>query len=382
MLRKRSRLAVAMSLTASLALAACGTSTPTFTASVPKAESSASGAAATGVPAAVAATGGKTVLPKPADPGIAAVYGPLCKAADYNGGVPEIDFKKDKIAFIQSEPDGAAYRLASTKSMKDEAVKRGWNLMYANANNIASNQSAQIKQMIDNGAKAVIISPVSSMGLIDALNYAKQKKVPIVAVDRSLTGVKACEDVAAQLGSDFIEQGKRAADAIIKATGGKGKLAILFGTAGINVTDDRTRGFVDRIVEKAPELQIVDQRTASFSRDTGEQVFAAMLKDHPDIDAVYAENDEMGLGALRVLQKAGKAGTDKVHVVTIDGTRDGVQAIIDGYFDAVIESNPRFGPAAFDALENLFKDGTPTVTFTTDGEYDGTTAAQLFSKAY
>jgi ribose transport system substrate-binding protein len=380
MTRTRLSLTSLVLLTAGALVGACSTDGIRGAAAVPA--PAASTPAAPAVPVAVAVTGGEFALPKPDDPGISAIYGPLCKASDYNGGVPPIDFKKDKIAFVQSESDIAAYRLASTKSMKDEAARRGWNLLYANPDNDAKKQNALIKQMIDQGAKAVIFSPVSSMGMTDALSYAKRHKVPVIAVDRSLTGVKACSDVAAQLGSDFIEEGRRAARAIIKATNGKAKLAILFGTAGINVTDDRTRGFVDEIVANAPGIEIVDQRTAAFDRDLGEKVFADMLREHPDIDALYAENDEMGVGALRVLKRAGKAGRDKTRVVTIDGTRDGVQAIIDGYFSAVIECNPRYGAPAFDALEAFFGKGAPAVTFTTDREYDPANAAKTFSQAY
>jgi ribose transport system substrate-binding protein len=334
------------------------------------------------VPPAVAATGGEVLLPKPADPGIAAVYGPLCSASDYNGGVPKIDFKKDKIAFAQSESDASAYRAASTKSMKDEAKKRGWNLLYANAGGDPVLQNRQIKQMIDRGAKAVIFSPASSQGMTDALGYAKQHKVPVIVVDRSLTGVKPCADFVAQLGSDFIGQGRRAADAMIKATGGHAKLAILFGVAGVNVTDDRTKGFIDRIIEKAPGIEIVDQRTAEFNRDKGEEVFASVIKDHPEVNALYAENDEMGLGALRVLKKLGRNGRDQMKIVSIDGTKDAVHAILAGDFDAVIECNPRFGPSSFDALEAFFGAGAPAVTFTTDGDYDTRTAKARQSHAF
>jgi ABC-type sugar transport system substrate-binding protein len=382
MTRTRLSLSTVVLLTASALVGACSMGDQGGASGGNAGARSENTAAAPAVPASVAVTGGEFVLPKPADPGISAIFGPLCKASNYNGGVPAIDFKRDKIAFVQSESDIAAYRVASTKSMKDEAARRGWNLLYANPDNDAPRQNALIKQMIDQGAKAVIFSPVSSMGMTDALGYAKRHNVPVIAVDRSLTGVKACSDVAAQLGSDFIEEGRRAARAIIKATNGKAKLAILFGTAGVNVTDDRTRGFVDEIVANAPGIEIVDQRTARFDRDTGERVFADMLRAHPDIDALYAENDEMGVGALRVLKRAGKAGRDKTRVVTIDGTQDGVQAIIDGYFSAVIECNPRYGAPAFNALEAFFGQGAPAVTFTTDRDYDPSNAAAKVSQSY
>jgi ribose transport system substrate-binding protein len=240
--------------------------------------------------------------------------------------------------------------------------------------------------MIDKGAKAIIFSPINSTGLGDAIAYAKSKKVAMIPVDRNITGVQGCKDVGPQLGSDFVEQGRRAADAMIKATGGKAKLAILLGASGVNVTDDRTAGFLDQLKAKnASGIKVIFQQTADFTREKGKSVTETLLRAHPDVNAIYAENDEMGLGALAALDDAGKSGIDKVHIVSIDGTKGAVQAIVDGNFDAVIESNPAFGPAAQAALEAYVNgDGAPAVTITTDNQYDSSNAAEALSsgKAY
>ena len=137
---------------------------------------------------------------------------------------------------------------------------------------------------------------------------------------------------------------------MIEATGGKGKVAILLGAPGNNVTTERTKGFKDRIKEKAPDLKVVFQQTGEFTREKGQQVTEQLIQSKPGITAVYAENDEMGLGAVNALKGAGKKPAD-VKIVTIDGTRNAVQAIVDGWISGVIESNPRFGPLAFQTLE-------------------------------
>ena len=111
------------------------------------------------------------------------------------------------------------------------------------------------------------------------------------------------------------------------------------------MTDDRTAGFLDQLKAKnATGIEVVFQQTADFTREKGKSVTETLLRAHPDVNAIYAENDEMGLGALAALDDAGKAGTDKVHIVSIDGTKGAVQAIVDGNFDAVIESNPALRP--------------------------------------
>jgi ribose transport system substrate-binding protein len=230
--------------------------------------------------------------------------------------------------------------------------------------------------MIDKGAKAIIFSPINSTGLGDAIEYAKGKHVAMIPVDRNITGVQGCKTVGPQLGSNFVEQGKRAADAMIKATGGTAKLAILLGATGVNVTDDRTAGFLAELTAKnATGIEVIFKQTADFTREKGQTVTETLLQSHPEVNAIYAENDEMGLGALIALKDKSKNGIAKTHIVSIDGTKGAVQAIVDGNFDAVIESNPAYGPAAEDALDAYVNGaGAPAVTITTDNQYDKSNA--------
>ncbi len=326
------------------------------------------------VPAAIAAAGGTTLMTGTLPAGVEAQYGPMCKGSDL--GIGKIDFSKDTIGWAQSEKEANPFRIASTKSQVDEAKKRGIKLLTTNAQSDAQQENTDIKGMIDKGAKAIIFSPINSTGLGDAIAYAKSKHVAMIPVDRNITGVKGCQDVGPQLGSDFVQQGKRAADAMIKATGGKAKLAILLGASGVNVTDDRTAGFkAELTAQKATGIEVIFEQTADFTREKGKSVSETLLQAHPDVTAIYAENDEMGLGALAALDDKGRSGTSKVHIVSIDGTKGAVQAIVDGNFDAVIESNPAYGPSAEDALKAYVNgDGAPAVTITTDNQYDKSNA--------
>jgi ABC-type sugar transport system substrate-binding protein len=389
-MKARRRIAVATSVVATAALlTACSTgsndsgSTKDDSSAAPVATALGS-ANAGGVPAAITAAGGTELLTTAKPEGVSAQYGPMCKGADL--GIGKIDFKKDTIGWAQSEKEANPFRIASTKSQVDTAKAKGWKLLTTNAQSNVQQENSDIKGMIDKGAKAIIFSPINSTGLGDAIAYAKQKKVAMIPVDRNITGVQGCKDVGPQLGSDFVEQGRRAADAMIKATNGKAKLAILLGASGVNVTDDRTAGFLDQLKAKnAAGIEVVFQQTGDFTREKGKSVTETMLRAHPDVTAIYAENDEMGLGALAALDDAGKSGIKNVHIVSIDGTKGAVQAIVDGNFDAVIESNPAFGPASQAALEAYVNgDGAPAVTITTDNQYDSTNAAEALSsgKAY
>jgi galactofuranose transport system substrate-binding protein len=381
---RRSTLAVAAAATAAAVLAGCSTGTTTGGGSgsgsgdnspAPSVATTL-GADTNGVPAAITAAGGSQLLPGAKPQGVSAQYGPICKASDL--GIGKIDFSKDTIGWAQSEKEANPFRIASTKSQVETAKKNGWKLLTTNAQSNVQQENSDIKGMIDKGAKAIIFSPINSTGLGDAIAYAKAKKVAMIPVDRNITGVQGCKEVGPQLGSDFVEQGRRAADAMIKATGGTANLAILLGAPGVNVTDDRTAGFLDQLKAKnATGIKVVFKQTGNFAREDGKNVTETMLRAHPEVNAIYAENDEMGLGALAALDDAGKSGTDKVHIVSIDGTKGAVQAIVDGNFDAVIESNPAYGPSAQAALEAYVNgDGAPAVTITTDNQYDKSNAQQ------
>jgi ribose transport system substrate-binding protein len=378
----RSTTVAAAAIAAAALLAGCSTGTTTGGGSADSSGAPVAtqlGAATNGVPAAITAAGGTEELTTPKPEGVSAQYGPVCKGSDL--GIGKIDFKTDTIGWAQSEKEANPFRIASTKSQVEAAKAKGWKLLTTNAQSNVQQENSDIKGMIDKGAKAIIFSPINSTGLGDAIAYAKSKKVAMIPVDRNITGVKGCQEVGPQLGSDFVEQGRRAADAMIKATGGTANLAILLGASGVNVTDDRTAGFLDQLKSKnASGIKVIFQQTADFTREKGKSVTETLLRAHPDVNAIYAENDEMGLGALAALDDAGKSGIAKVHIVSIDGTKGAVQAIVDGNFDAVIESNPAFGPAAQATLDAYVNGaGAPAVTITTDNQYDASNAAQGLS---
>lgn len=304
-----------------------------------------------------------------------------CKLETY--GAPKLDLKDAVVGFSQSEKEANPFRIAETQSIKDEAKKIGVKkLLTTNAQSQLSKQISDIQDMLSQGAQFLIIAPLNSDGLEPALKAAAAKKVPVLTIDRKVNST-ACKDYVAFLGSDFVEQGKRAADAMIKVTGGKGKVAILLGASGNNVTTDRTKGFVDQVKAEAPGLEIVAQQTGEFARDKGQQVMEQLIQSKPDITAVYAENDEMGLGAVTALKAAGKKPGKDVKIVSVDGTRNAVQALVNGEYNAVIESNPRFGPLAFATAQKFYAgEEIPENVIITDREYDEANAKDSLGGAY
>jgi ABC-type sugar transport system substrate-binding protein len=281
--------------------------------------------------------------------------GPGCTASTYAGGVPALNITDGKtvVGFSQSEATSNPFRATETKSIEDQAKTLGVKLIERNANADVNAQNSQIEDMIAQGAKVLIVAPENSDGLGPALAQAKAKKIPVLTIDRSVTGT-ACSDFIAFIGSNFYGQAQIAADDVATATGGTGKVAILSGTPGNNVSTDRTKGFTDQLAAKYPNLSVVASQTANFDQTDGQKVMEQMLQAHPDITAVYAENDGMALGALQAIKSAGKTAGKDIKVVSIDGIQQAVQDVVSGQLAADIETNPRFGPLAFQSLQDFF----------------------------
>jgi ribose transport system substrate-binding protein len=311
---------------------------------------------------------------------VAGEKGGSCTPDQY--GAKKLDLKDATVGFSQSEKEANPFRIAETQSMKDEAEKRGVKIETTNANSQLPKQIADIKTLLAKGVDVLVVAPLNSSGLEPAYTAAAEKGVPVITVDRQMdTGF--CKNWVTFIGSDFLEQGHRAAKAMDKATGGKANVAILLGSSGNNVTTNRTKGFVDEIKASAPGLKVVAQQTGDFSREKGQQVTEQLLQANPKIDAIYAENDEMGIGAITAITGLGKTPGKDIKIVSVDGTRNAVQAIVDGKMNAVIESNPRFGPLAFDTATK-FLSGKPVREniIIKDRAYDSSNAKEDVGSAY
>lgn len=303
-----------------------------------------------------------------------------CTYEEY--GVEPIELEGAKVGFSQSEPDSASFRAAETQSIRDAAEEVGADLIVTNANNELPKQINDIQDMLNQGIEILVVAPVNSDGLDPALNAAKEKGVPVITIDRKVTNA-SCEDYLAFLGSDFVEQGERAADAMAEITGGEANVAVLLGPSGNNVTDGRANGFRDQVAAEHSNIEIVAEQTANASRSEGQEVTAQLLQSNPEIDAIYAFNDESGLGAMTAISEAGLVPGEDVVIVSIDGTRNAVEAIVEGSYNAVIESNPRFGPLVFETLQNFY-DGEviPEDIIIEDGEYTEDNAEEQIARSF
>jgi ribose transport system substrate-binding protein len=298
-------------------------------------------------------------------------------------GLPKLPQKSTyKIGFSQTESNNP-WRLAETQSVKDEAAKRGWQLVYTDAAGSAAKQVSDVNSMIAQHVDAILLAPREEKPLVPAVMAAKKAGIPVILLDRRVDPVaKPGRDYLTFIGSDFVEEGKRAADWLAKKTNGKATIIELEGTTGSSPANDRKKGFDDEI-KKYPDMKVVASQSGDFARDKGRQVAETLLQAHPDATAIYAHNDEMALGAIAALEAAGKKPGQDVIVASIYGEKDGVQAIVDGKLGVSVECNPRLGPKAFDALVAYSKgEKVPTWIKSDDHLFDDANAKENVASAY
>lgn len=266
---------------------------------------------------------------------------------------PPLETKDNyRVGFAQMESNNP-WRIAETKSFHDVAASCGWELIATDAAGSAAKQVADVDSLIAQGIDVLFLPPREEKPLIPAVLKARAAGVPTFLVDRSVDPnvAKAGEHYVAFLGSDFVDQGRRVAEWLIENfEGDRGIIVELEGTTGSSPANDRRKGFDDRIAQD-DRFGIVASQSGDFARDLGRQVMETLLQAHPDVNVVYAHNDEMAIGAIQALELAGRKPGEDVLIVSIDGTRDALQAIIDGKMGVTVESSPFFGPLACDVMK-------------------------------
>ncbi|WP_367045810.1 substrate-binding domain-containing protein [Streptomyces sp. Je 1-332] len=214
-----------------------------------------------------------------------------------------------------------------------EAKKAGVDLTVTDAQNDASQQTNQLQNFTGEGMKSIIVNPVDSDAVGPAVRGANKSDIPVIAADRGVNKAKAATLVA----SDNVAGGKLAAKTLAEKLGGKGKIVTLQGVAGTSASRERGKGFAEGIKEY-PGIKVVASQPADFDRTKGLDVMTNLMQSNPGINGVFAENDEMALGAAKALgNKAGKS----VSVVGFDGTPDGLKAVETGTLYASVAQQPK-----------------------------------------
>jgi ABC-type sugar transport system substrate-binding protein len=208
------------------------------------------------------------------------------------------------------------------------------------------------------------------------LREIKKAGIPVILSDRAVD-VTDNSLYVTFIGSDFVEEGKRAADWLIKATSGKATIVELQGTPGSAPAIDRKKGF-EAAIASHPDMKIVKSQSGDFTRAKGKEVMESFLKspDAKQITALFAHNDDMALGAIQAMEEAGvKPGKD-ILIVSIDGVRGAFEAMAAGKLNCTVECNPLIGPQLFDAAEAVLSGKTlPKRTVVQESVYEQAQAA-------
>lgn len=263
--------------------------------------------------------------------------------------------KKLVVGFSQIGAE-SAWRSAETQSIRSEAEKRGVQLNFSDAQQKQENQIKALRTFIAQKVDAIVLAPVVETGWEPVLRDVKSAGIPVILVDR---GIKVADEslYTTLIASDFVAEGKMAAEWLAKKTNGKANIVELQGTPGAAPAIDRKKGFAEGIAG-TPGLKIIKSQTGEFTRAKGKEVMEAFLKaEGKNINAVYAHNDDMALGAIQAIEEAGmKPGTD-ITIVSIDGIKPAFEAMIAGKLNATVECSPLLGPQVFDSIEKIKSGG-------------------------
>ncbi|MGB3437706.1 MAG: ABC transporter substrate-binding protein [Actinophytocola sp.] len=245
----------------------------------------------------------------------------------------------------------SGWRTANTKSVQESAKAAGIELKFSDAQQKQENQIKAIRSYIQQKVDVIAFSPVVETGWDTVLLEAQRAKIPVILTDRAIDS----DDTSLYetfLGSDFIDEGKKAGKWLTENTDGPVNVVELQGTTGAAPAIDRKEGFEAEIKSRS-DIKIVASQTGDFTRSGGKQVMEAFLKSQPDIDVVYAHNDDMGLGAIEAIKAAGKKPGTDIKIITVDAVKDGMTALANGEINFIVECNPLLGPQLMDLAKKV-----------------------------
>ena len=213
---------------------------------------------------------------------------------------------------------------------EQKAKDMGMELVVLDSQNDPAQELANVEDLLTQGVSLILINPTDSDAVGNAIIAANNKNVPVVTLDRGANQ----GEVVSHIASDNVAGGVMAGEHIVSLLGGKGKVVELEGIAGTSAARDRGQGFNDAIA--GTEIEVVAKQVADFDRTQGLSVMENILQAQPEIDAVFAHNDEMALGAQKAIEASGR----EIISVGFDATDDAVAAVKEGKMSATVAQQP------------------------------------------
>jgi galactofuranose transport system substrate-binding protein len=243
------------------------------------------------------------------------------------------------------------WRTANTRSIQEAAGRLGVELKFSDAQQEQENQIKAIRSFIAQRVDVIGVSPVVETGWDTVFAEVKQAGIPLILVDRH---AQVPDDLySAFIGSDFVEEGQRACVEMARLLNGQGNIVEIEGTDGSAPTIDRRTGFRECLKEH-PGMRVIARQSGDFIRARGKEVMTTLLRAHGrEINALFAQNDDMALGAIEAIEEYGlRPGVD-IKIVSVDAVRAAFEAMIDGKLNVTIECNPLLGPLFFETALKL-----------------------------
>lgn len=270
------------------------------------------------------------------------------------GDAGSTDGGSDKVITVGFAQTGSesGWRSANTESMKEAfSAENGFNLVFNAADNKPEAQIAAVRNFINQGVDAIVLAPIVSDGWDDVLKEAKDAGIPVILEDRT---VSAPEDLyESWIGLDFKKEGETAGKWVADNYGKQPtNLVVLEGTTGSSAATDRATGFNSAI--EGSQIKVLDSQTGNFTRADGKTVMEGFLQKYgSQINVLFAQNDDMGLGALDAIKAAGLTPGQDIKIVTIDAVKDGMTALADGEFNYIVECNPLLGEQVAQVVKDV-----------------------------
>jgi simple sugar transport system substrate-binding protein len=271
------------------------------------------------------------------------------------------------------------WRTANTESIQSTAKSLGIELKFSDAQQKQENQIKAIRSFIAQKVDVIGVSPVVETGWQTVFAEVKAAGIPLVLLDRH--AAVADDLYSAFIGSDFKLEGENACKEMATLLSNKGNIVELEGTVGSAPANDRKAGFHD-CLKQFPDMKVLASQSGDFTRAKGKEVMEAFLKSHgKNINALYAHNDDMALGAIQAIEEAGmKPGVD-IKIVSVDAVRGAFEAMVNGKLNVTVECNPLLGPQFFEtALKLANSESVEKWVKSKEGIYRQDTAAQELPK--
>ena len=248
------------------------------------------------------------------------------------------------------------WRTANTRSVKEALAEPAFKLKFSDGQQKQENQIKALRSFIAQKVDVIAFSPVVETGWDTVLAEAKAAGIPVVLTDRAVN-VPDESLYVTLIGSDFVEEGRRAARWLVDdSTGKTGPIRIveLQGTVGSAPANDRMKGFAE-VIGQDPRFQIVRSQSGDFTRAKGKEVMEAFIKaeGQKKINVLFAHNDDMAIGAIQAIEEAGLKPGQDIRIVSIDGVRGAFEAMKAGKLNATVECNPLLGAQLAELIRDV-----------------------------